>query len=351
MADIRDAKQSTEVMSFSKKYNIFPISDETAYKSYIDLETGLWFPAELEYIRDIPYYESLKVKDSDGKNAKMKRLIDMSIGFLLPADGCIVKNIVVNFLVSASTFAEQQFFILQLYTESIHAMTYSLIAETLIKDSSEKKRIFEMVDNVESVKKQAELMEKYMNHTKYTKSEIYVAFAAAEGILFCTLFNIIYWFKSKNMFPNFNLANELIGKDETSHRNFGCNRFEKYNTVDNISYQRVIEIVDEFVNVEKDFLKELLPEDIEDLKQSELLKYVETVADNLIIEFKLDTFYKSKFFPTFMGDIGSLVKNNFYEFRGTNYQQYDKNKMLNIDVLVGNKKELDPLTEGDLIEF
>jgi ribonucleotide reductase beta subunit family protein with ferritin-like domain len=232
-------------LSFSKKYNIFPIEDFDAWKAYVDLESNMWVPAELEYVRDRPHYEALKVKDPEGNNGKMKRLVDMTIGFLIPADGCIVKNIVVNFLMSARTFSEQQFFILQLYNESIHSITYGLIFETLVKDPDEKKRISEMVDNVDSVKRQAELMEKYINGN-YTKSERYIAFACAEGILFCTLFNIIYWFKSKNMFPNFNFANEMIAKDESSHRNFGCNRYNKYNQNDKISYKRVTEIVDEF---------------------------------------------------------------------------------------------------------
>lgn len=336
---------SESKISLSRKYNLFPITDKEAWEFYVKHEANFWTFTELEYVRDKDDYEKLKQKDADGKNAKMKRLFDMILGFFGPGDGLVVSNIVHNFLQNCETFEESLYFLSQIHIEGIHAVTYGLIIDTLLITDEEKKQVFEMVDDLEVTKQKAIIMEKYRD-SKLTKSERYVAFACAEGILFCVLFNIIYWFRSFNMFQNFIFANEKIAQDESSHRNFGCNRFKKYNKVDNISKERVVQIIQEFVDVEKLFIKEMLPQDIDDLTQESLLKYLHTVADNLIVELGFEAYYKSNFSPSFLSDISNgNIKANFFEVRVGNYISIDKNKALNPDLMTGKQKEQDPLSE------
>jgi ribonucleoside-diphosphate reductase beta chain len=351
MQKIFNCNKITKMSSnkLSRRYGLFPIQNPGEYEAYVDLEANFWTAYELEYVRDKEDYESLRKPDSTGRNKIMKRLIDMILGFFSPGDGLICDNLVDNFLKTADTMESKLFFIAQLHNEAIHAITYSLIIDTMIEDPSEKKNVIEMVDDLPVLTSKAELMNKYKNDIKLNTSERYVAYAAAEGIFFCVLFNIIYWFRSKNMFANFIFANEKIAQDEGLHRDFGCLQFKRYNAVDNISESRVVEIIKEFVSVEAMFITEMLQTDIDDLKQDSMLKYLHTVADNLIVQLGFKPHYGEKYCPTYLNDINLPSKNNFYEVRVGNYKKFDRRKALNPGLLTGAVKEVDPLK--DEIDF
>jgi ribonucleoside-diphosphate reductase beta chain len=334
----------------SDKYNIFPIKDKKSWEMYIKAEANLWFPEEIDYKIDKPDYNKLKQVDATGNNKKMKHMVDMILGFFSPGDGLIVKNLLVNFLMGCETFSEQQFFIFQLYMESIHAITYGLFIQTLTSSADETKILFEMADKHPMTKRKIEIMEKYMLD-KYTKSERYVAFCCAEGILFCTLFTIIYYFRSHNMFPSFIFANEKIAQDESSHRDFGAYRFKHYNNTDKISEARVLEIVNEFLEVEKMFIDAILPEDLPDLKAAELRNYTCVIADNLLVQLGYEPHYKTTYTLSYMNDINLSVKSNFYEIRVGNYTRYDPKKMLDLDVLTGKSKKVDAIKDFQDLDF
>src|SRR5665647_1046860 len=196
----------------STRYNLFPIKDIDAFNFYTKLDATFWSHGEMSYNKDVPDYQRLKIADSDGKNAKKKRLIDMMLGFFAFGDGVISKNLVKNFLLKADTYEEQLFYCGQLHIEAVHIVTYSLTIQTLIPDEKEQKEIFEMVDNLPCVKAKALLMEEFIDGD-YPVEDLFVAFAASEGIFFCVLFAIIFWFRSFGEFQHLIFMNEQIQKD------------------------------------------------------------------------------------------------------------------------------------------
>lgn len=335
-----------EKTDFAKRYNLFPIKDPEAYEFYVRLESSHWVPYELSYHIDKNDYKRLSEYDSTGNNEKMKRLIDLFLGFVLPSDGLICENIVDNFYRKAETFEETLFFACQIHNETIHSITYGLVAEALISSENEKKRIAEMVDNLPCLQAKVALMEKY-RLGDYNKAERYAAFAAAEGILFTVLFNIIFWFKSKNMFKNLIDANRMINRDEAAHRNFGCDRYKRIPDRDG---KRTLEIVKEFVEVEKDFIEVMVPEPIEDLTQESLVSYLYTIADNLLIELGEPRYYNSDYCPAWL-DMGNEQKANFFEVTSTEYNRFNVEEALNTDKLTGNVQKIDAIDNAEEIEF
>ncbi len=101
--------------------------------------------------------------------------------------------------------------------ENIHSETYSLLIDTLVRDSVEKARLFNAIDTVPCVAKKAQVWRRvlvsvslrqltdtcpvvqwamtYMNSTTTSFAERLVAFAAVEGIFFSGSFCAIYWLK------------------------------------------------------------------------------------------------------------------------------------------------------------
>lgn len=335
-------------LPFSRRYNLFPLQDKAAYDLYAKLESTFWVATELNYVIDKADYISLKQYDPTGLLAKMKRLIDHFLGFVLPADGLICENLIENFLKSAQTYEETIFFTCQIHNETIHAITYALVAQTLIPDANEQKAIFEMVDNLPCLQAKVQLMEKYKNGN-WSRAERYVAFACAEGLFFTVLFNIIFWFKSKNMFKNLIDANRMINRDEARHREFGTNRYRRIPS-DQKDAKRSLEIVQEFVNVERMFIEHMVPEPVEDLTKESLVLYLYNIADLLLVDLGLERYYWSDYVPEWL-DISLEQKANFFEVSSTEYNHSSYAEMMNIDKLTGAHIPINPLNDPSKTDF
>jgi ribonucleotide reductase beta subunit family protein with ferritin-like domain len=332
--------------SMITRYNLFPIVDQPAYEFYVKQEARMWSPFELDFSRDVEDYLHIKIPDSTGKNRKIKRMIDMILGFFSPGDGLVNDNLLTNFLRSAKTFEETAFFCGQIHFEINHAVSYSLIIATMIPDPEEQKIIFEMVENLPVVKAKAELMHKYITGN-YTESERYVAFCCSEGILFVTLFNIIYWLRSTGKFQNFIFANELIGEDEKLHFAYGASRYKKCQDKNSAC---TLEIVLEFVEVEKMFIAEMLSEPIEDLNADDMIKYLHSLTDGLLIQLGEPRYYNINFAPNFMKEIDLAPKSNLYEVRLGSYKLFSEKDAL-LKHLPPQKKVLEITENLDDVDF
>jgi ribonucleotide reductase beta subunit family protein with ferritin-like domain len=328
------------------RYNLFPLVDEEAYNFYVKAEARFWSPFEAEYSRDCNDYENLKTPDISGKNRKIKRLIDMILGFFSPGDGLVNDNLITNFLRSAKTFEETAFFCSQIHFELQHAVSYSLIITNMVPNTDEQREILEMVENLPVVKAKAELMYKYIMGD-YSESERYVAFCCSEGILFCTLFTIIYWLRSTGKFQNFIFLNELIAEDEKLHFMYGASRYRKY---ENKNSTKTLSIVLEFVEVEKMFISEMLPEAIEDLNAEDMIKYLYSITDNLLVQLGETRYFNINFAPNFMKEIDLAPKSNLYEVRLGSYKLFSEKDALGKH-LPQKKKELSAVDNLDEIDF
>ena len=234
-------------------------------------------------------------------------------------------------------------FISQLHIELIHAATYGLAAFTFKRDSQAMAELIESAQNTSCVKRKMEFMEKWMlaDRPRYQRL---VAFACAEGIFFCTLFTVIFWFRSKGWFPNFILANELIANDESLHRDWGAYLFgqeiseilskyekgsEEYTRVYDEIRSAVYEIVQEAVQIEDEFADHILDSDLEDLNAIDLKTYSRLIADNLLCELSYGSHYKVRNPFTWLDDISMEQKGNFYEVRIGAYKKKSLADVLN----------------------
>lgn len=105
--------------------------------------------------------------------------------------------------------------------ENIHSETYSLLIDTYIKDPSEKKILFEAVNNFPIINEKAQWAMNWIND-KNSFAERLVAFAAVEGIFFSGSFCAIFWLKKKSLMPGLTFSNEMISRDEGLHTDFAC---------------------------------------------------------------------------------------------------------------------------------
>jgi ribonucleotide reductase beta subunit family protein with ferritin-like domain len=333
---ISEIQEKEEIESEAvKRYAFFPILDEKGYEFYQKQEITHWSESELDFIADRKHYNEA--------STNVKTLIDTILAFFLVGDGVISRNIIFRFLLECKTYEEQAMFISQLHIELIHAATYGLAALTFKRDPNAMADLIESAQNTPCVKRKMLFMEKWMMSDR-PKYQRLVAFACAEGIFFSTLFAVIFWFRSKGLFPNFILANELIGNDESLHRDWGAflfcqeisvilEKYEKgsdeYNRVYDDIKSSVYEIVLDAVNVEDEFANYILSEDLEDLNSKDLKTYARLIADNLLTQLSYSSHFRVKNPFTWSDDISMEQKGNFYEVRIGAYKKKSLTDVLN----------------------
>ena len=88
-------------------------------------------------------------------------------------------------------------------------------------------------------------------------AERIIAFAAIEGIFFSGSFCAIFWLKKRGIMPGLTFSNELISRDEGMHTDFACLLYKHLNN--KLSNERVLEIIEEAVEIESHFVTESLP--------------------------------------------------------------------------------------------
>lgn len=160
---------------------------------------------------------------------------------------------------------------------------------------------------------------RWISDDKSQFSERLVAFAAVEGIFFSGAFAAIFWLKKRGLMPGLTFSNELISRDEGLHTDFACLLF---NLLENkLPVETVTKIITEAVTIEQEFLCEALPVALIGMNADLMRRYIEFVADRLLVALGCPKVYKVENPFDFMDLISLQGKTNFFEKRVGEYQK------------------------------
>lgn len=185
------------------------------YKQHM---ASLWTAEELDLAQDIPHWEGLSDKE--------RHFISHVLAFFAASDGIVLENLAARFAKEVQVAEARCFYGFQLMMENVHAEVYSLLIDTLIKDSAEKTKLFNAIETIPAVKKKADWALKWLESGE-TFAHRLVAFAAVEGIFFSGSFCAIFWLKRRGIMPGLALSNEFISRDEGLHCEFACLLYSK----------------------------------------------------------------------------------------------------------------------------
>ena len=117
--------------------------------------------------------------------------------------------------------------------------------------------------------------------------------------------------------PGLTTSNEFISRDEALHTDFACELYKEI--VHKIPQEKVYQIIEEAVRIEKYFITKALPCDLIGMNADLMSQYIEFVADRLLQQLG----YAKKFHTgnpfDFMERISLEGKDNFFEKRVTSY--------------------------------
>lgn len=202
--------------------------------------------------------------------------------------------------------------------ENIHSETYSILIDTLVQDNEEKDFLFKAINNIPSVAEKANWAFKWINSSDCFAERL-IAFAAIEGIFFSGSFCAIFWVKKRGLMPGLTFSNELISRDEGMHTDFACLLYRHLNN--KLSNERIIQIIDEAVQIEMKFVSESLPVELIGMNSNLMGQYIKFITDRLLVTLGVPKHYNVENPFEWMDMISLQGKTNFFEKRVGDYQK------------------------------
>jgi ribonucleoside-diphosphate reductase beta chain len=293
------------------RFVLFPIKHQDIWQMYKTAEASFWTAEEVDLSQDLIDWREKLTEDE-------KHFVKHVLAFFAASDGIVNENLGVNFLSEVQYAEARCFYGFQIMVENIHSEVYSLLIDTYITDSVEKDYLFNALETVPAVGKKAEWALRWINSLDFV--ERLVAFAAVEGIFFSGSFCSIFWLKKRGLMPGLSFSNELISRDEGLHTEFACLLYR--NHVENkLSRERILEILDSALTIEKEFITEALPVRLIGMNSDLMKQYLEFVTDRLLMSLGYDKEYGSKNPFDFMENIALEGKTNFFEKIVGEYQK------------------------------
>tara|TARA_Y100000816_G_scaffold176075_1_gene126939 strand:+ start:9366 stop:10337 length:972 start_codon:yes stop_codon:yes gene_type:complete len=293
----------------TERYTMFPIKYDDIYQIYKRQVDSFWRPEEVDLSKDLNDWSSL--------NENEKHFISMVLAFFAASDGIVMENLNINFCNEVQVAEARAFYSFQSAMESIHSEMYSLLIDTYIRDNNEKLKLFKALENYPCITKKATWAQKWMGDKRSSFASRLVAFACVEGIFFSSSFASIYWIKKRGLMPGLTLSNEFISRDEALHTEFAILLYSKLNK--KVNKKRVLEIIKEATEIEKEFITEALPCRLIGMNAKLMTQYIEFVADRLSVQLGYDKIYNSQNPFDFMELISVETKTNFFERTNSEY--------------------------------
>jgi len=292
-----------------ERFVLLPIKYPKIWEMYKKSEQSFWTAEEIDLHADLKDWERLKEEE--------KHFVKHVLAFFAASDGIVNENLAVNFMREVQIPEARCFYGFQIMMENIHSEMYSLLIDTYIKDTAEKRYLFNAIETVPCVKKKADWALRYINNGSF--AERIVAFAAVEGIFFSGSFCSIFWLKKRGLMPGLSTSNEFISRDEGMHCDFAC---LLYGMLENkLSKEKIYDIISDAVKNEHEFVTDALPVSLIGMNAKLMCQYIEFVADRLLEALGYPKLYNSSNPFDFMEMISLQGKTNFFEKRVSEYKK------------------------------
>jgi ribonucleoside-diphosphate reductase subunit M2 len=304
------------------RFVMFPIKDNDIWEMYKKAEDSFWRVQEVDLSKDISDWNTLDTKE--------QHFISMILAFFAASDGIVLENLGLRFMTEVQLAEAKAFYGFQIAMENIHSIMYSQLIETYIQDPHQKSKLFTALDNYPCIRKKADWAIKWIQDNNSDFATRLVAFACVEGIFFSGAFCSIYWLKKRGLLPGLTFSNELISRDEALHVEFAVLLYNKLdNKLDNYTVKKIIE---EAVEIEKEFICEALPCNLIGMNNKLMAIYIEFVADRLALQLGIAKIYNARNPFDFMEMISIEGKTNFFERRVGEYALANKENSTNSEV-------------------
>lgn len=312
----------------NKIHSIFPIKNYEIYDMYNKARSCFWIEKELDLSKD-KYDWDNKLNDDE------RFFLSNILAFFAQSDQIVNINLEERFMNDVESLPNDMkiytklFYNFQKMMEDIHSITYESLLDTYITDIYKKNKFKNAIENIPAITKKALWASKWIDDKNSSFGTRLIAFAVLEGIFFSGSFCAIFWIKEKNILSGLTKSNEFISRDEGIHRDFAILLYNQLKNRDNYDLNcnngLIIDIIKEAVIIEQEFITSSFNCRLIGMNAEEMCKYIEFVADNLLLNLEINKIYNTENPFLFMENIGLQNKTNFFEQRVTEYSKANAN--------------------------
>lgn len=306
-----------EPLCAPNKYHVFTGIQREDLEHAAELqEKARWFPHEIQLHDDVRNWETMSDRE--------QHFIKYILSFSVVSDGLVNCNLLDSFLQEITDPSARRFYLFQAVMEEVHARTYGLMLTAVVRDKKELNILLNPEENIPSIQRKIHWIEKWITSDQPFGQRV-VAFIIVEGLFFSSLFCSFYWLKHKaSKLPGMIQANEFIARDEGTHCSF--NALILHHVKNKPSHETVKSMMRDAVEIEQNFVKDALQEDLLGMNSRSMCEYVEFIADRTMQMITLgDDSYGEPIYNTknpfpWMETISLQNKPNFFEKHATEYQ-------------------------------
>ena len=293
------------------RFVLFPIQYQSIWNMYKKALASIWTVEEVDLSKDENDWQKLSEPE--------RHFIENILAFFAGSDGIVIENLAQRFCNDIQIPEVKCFYGFQIAIENIHSEMYSLLIDTLVKDTDRKNKLLNAIETIPSVEKKAKWALKWINDKESNYATRLVAFASVEGIFFSGAFCALFWLKKRGILPGVTCSNELISRDEALHTEFAVLIYSMLQ--EKLPKDKLAQIIIEAVEIEKEFITESIPCKLIGMNSDLMAEYIEFVADRLLVQLGNDKHFNSKNPFSFMEMISIEGKTNFFEKRVTEYSK------------------------------
>jgi len=291
------------------RYVLFPIKHAALWSLYKKQVACFWTAEEIQLSKDRADWELL--------NSNEQHFIKNVLAFFAGSDGIVFENLDTRFLQEVQIPEIKAIYAFQGFMEQVHSETYSLLIDTLVRNSDEKDRLLNAIDTIPCVAKKAQWALRWINDDRSSFATRLVAFACVEGIFFSGSFCAIYWIKQRKIMPGLTFSNELISRDEGMHVETAV---AIYHMLQNkLTEAEIHALISESVAIEEDFIIDSIPCNLIGMNSDLMRQYIKYVADRMLVQLGYSKLFHSENPFEFMEMLSLQGKTNFFEKRVSDY--------------------------------
>lgn len=290
----------------------FHITSQIFYKYRRALIDNFWYADE--FVNPQNMEKDIKQINDGTITEQEKKFVKGLLSFFAVGDVGIVdlSNNCISTRIKCSSWLsfENQ----KMANEDIHAETYSLLIDYYAPD--EKTEMLSSKGKYEFIKKKMEWCRK---NTTYDAplSKVIFTVIILELLYFSSSFCGIYWLRNNNKLAGLGATNEIIARDEGMH---GKCYIDAYLTLEyKLSEEQIFELIQEAVNIEKEFVEFILPEPMAGMNSRLMAQYVEYMADDILYSLGYNKLFNSQNPFGFMMDFGKERKTDFFQKKSAEY--------------------------------
>lgn len=293
------------------RYALLPIKHQAMWDQYQACVACFWVPEEIDLKQDLNHWAKL--------TADEKHFITHVLAFFASSDFIINENLVERFMQEVRLPEAQLFYGFQVAIEGIHSVTYANLMDSYITDKKLKDKCLNAIQTIPCVAKKANWAKKWTHDRVSNFAKRVVCFAIVEGVFFSGSFCAIFWLNHRGLMPGLVFSNSLIARDEGMHTDFACLMYSMLNN--KLSKEEVYKIMEEALNIEKEFIIDALPCAMIGMDSNKMCQYLEFVADRLIVQLGYPKKYNASCPFDFMKMQSLENKQSMFEGRNSSYSK------------------------------